>query len=70
MLTLPSRSHGSKHHFAPFRVKFKDGTARNTRRIPKAKWDKHKELLCSLYHNMTVEEIVDFMRAEHGFVAK
>jgi hypothetical protein len=54
----------------PSEFKFKDGTARNTRRIPKAKWDEHKELLCSLYQDRTVEQIVEFMRAEHGFVVK
>jgi hypothetical protein len=54
----------------PSEFKFKDGTARNTPRIPKAKWDEHKELLCSLYQDMTVDEIVEFMQTEHGFFAK
>ena len=50
--------------------RFKDGTARNTPRIPPAKWDEHRELLCSLYQNMTVDEMLAFMRTEHGFVVK
>jgi hypothetical protein len=52
------------------KLKFKNGIARNTPRIPKAKWDEHRALLCSLYQGMTVEEMVEFMRAEHGFVVK
>jgi hypothetical protein len=50
--------------------KFKDGTARNAARIPNAKWDEYKELLCSLHKDMTISEILSFMRTEHGFVAK
>ena len=50
--------------------RFKDGTARNAARIPKEKWDEHKELLCALYKKKTITEIVAFMQAEHGFVAK
>lgn len=51
-------------------LKFKDGTARNANRIPKEKWDEHKELLCSLHKEMTIREILTFMRTEHDFVAK
>jgi Clr5 domain len=50
--------------------KFKDGTARNATRVPNAKWDEHKELLCSLHKEMSVSEMLTFMRTEHGFVAK
>ena len=50
--------------------RFKDGMSRNTARIPKAKWDEHKELLCSLYQENTVSEMLAFMQTEHGFVAK
>lgn len=50
--------------------KFKNGTARNATRIPNAKWDEYKELLCSLHKEMSISEILTFMRTEHGFVAK
>jgi Clr5 domain len=50
--------------------RFKDGTAKNTTRVSKAKWDEHKELLCSLYQEMTISDILAFMRTRHGFVAK
>ena len=50
--------------------RFKDGTARNAARIPKAKWDEHKELLCSLYQEMTISDVLAFMRIKHGLVAK
>jgi len=50
--------------------RFKDGMTRATARIPKAKWDEHRELLCSLYQEMTVADILAFMRTEHDFVAK
>jgi Clr5 domain len=52
------------------KFRFKDGTAKNAARVPKAKWDEHKELLCSLYQEMTSSDICAFMRTEHGFVAK
>jgi len=52
------------------KFKFKNGIARNTPRIPKAKWDEHRSLLGSLYQGMTVEEMVEYMQAEHGFVVK
>jgi hypothetical protein len=52
------------------KYRFKDGTAKNTARVPTTKWDAHKELLCSLYQEMTVSEILTFMRLEHCFVAK
>jgi hypothetical protein len=52
------------------KFKFKNGIARNTPRIPKAKWDEHRALLGSLYQGMTVEEMVEYMRVEHGFVVK
>lgn len=57
---------------APFHpdYSFKDGRARNTARIPKARWDKYKQLLCSLYQEMTINDILIFMSIEHGFVAK
>jgi hypothetical protein len=55
-------------HNTEFR--FKDGTARNTTRIPNAKWDEYKELLCSLHKEMSISEILTFMQTEHGFVAK
>jgi hypothetical protein len=50
--------------------RFKDGMAKNAARIPKAKWDEHKELLCSLHHQMTISEVLVFMWAEHDFVVK
>jgi hypothetical protein len=50
--------------------KFKDGTARNTPRISKEKWEEHRELLCSLYQEKTILEIVTFMQNEHDFMAK
>jgi hypothetical protein len=50
--------------------RFKNGTARNAPRLPKEKWDEHKDLLCSLYLEKTVAEILAFMRTEHGFMAK
>jgi hypothetical protein len=52
------------------KFRFKDGIAKNAARVPKAKWDEHKKLLCSLYREMTIGDILAFMRAEHGFVAK
>jgi hypothetical protein len=52
------------------KLRFKDGTAKNVARIPKAKWDEHKEELCSLYPEMTINGILAFMWARHGFVAK
>jgi len=52
------------------KFRFKNGTARNAARIPKERWDVHKELLCSLYQEKTIAEILAFMRAEHQFVAK
>jgi hypothetical protein len=50
--------------------RFKDGASRNTPRISKAKWDEHKELLCSLYQEKTISEVLAFMQTEHAFVAK
>ena len=50
--------------------KFKDGRARNATRIPNEKWDEYKELLCSLHKEMSINEILIYMQAEHGFVAK
>jgi hypothetical protein len=50
--------------------RFKDGTSKNAARIPKAKWDEHKEQLCSLYQEMTIGGILAFMWTRHGFVAK
>ena len=50
--------------------KFKDGTARNTPRISKEKWKEHKELLCSLYQEKSIIEIVAFMQSEHNLIAK
>jgi hypothetical protein len=52
------------------KFKFKDGTAKSAARVPKAKWDEHKELLCSLYQEMTISGILAFMWTRHGFVAK
>jgi Clr5 domain len=52
------------------KFRFKDGTAKNAARVPKAKWDKHKELLCSLYRGMTIRDVLAFMRSEHGLVTK
>jgi hypothetical protein len=50
--------------------KFKDGNARNAPRISKRKWEEHRELLCSLYEQNTIAEIITFMRTEHDFAAK
>ena len=52
------------------KFRFKDGTAKNVARVPKAKWDEHKKLLCSLYQEMTIGDILAFMQTEHGFVVK
>jgi hypothetical protein len=52
------------------KFRFKDGTAKNAARVPKAKWDEHKELLCSLYRRMTIRDVLAFMRSEHGLVTK
>jgi hypothetical protein len=52
------------------KFRFKNGTAKNAARVPKAKWDEHKELLCSLYQEMTISDIRAFMQTEHDFVAK
>jgi hypothetical protein len=49
---------------------FKDGMGRNAARVPKEKWEEYKEQLCSLYREKTIDEILGFMRTEHGFVAK
>jgi hypothetical protein len=51
-------------------LRFKDGTTRNAARIPKDHWDAHKELLCALYREKTIAEILSFMQSEHGFVVK
>ena len=51
-------------------LRFKDGTARNRARIPKERWEEHKELLCSLYREKTINEILLFMWTEHAFAAK
>jgi hypothetical protein len=50
--------------------KFKDGRVRNATRITNAKWDEHKELLYSLHKEMSINEILIFTQAAHGFVAK
>jgi len=52
------------------KFRFKDGVAKNAARVPKAKWDEHKKLLCSLYQEMTISDIRAFMRTEHSFVAR
>ena len=49
---------------------FKDGMNRNAARVPKEKWEEHKERLCSLYREKTISEILQYMRTEHDFVAK
>ncbi len=49
---------------------FKDGTTRNVARVPPEQWQQHKDLLCSLYQDRTVAELMEVMKHEHGFVAK
>lgn len=51
-------------------LRFKDGTIRNTARLSKAEWDKHKDLLCSLYQEKSIREVLVFMETKYGFVAK
>lgn len=50
--------------------RFKDGAVKNAPRIPKRRWGEHKELLCSLYHEKTIADMITFMQTEHDFVAK
>jgi hypothetical protein len=49
---------------------FKDGMVRNSARVSKEKWAEYKELLCSLYKEKTIAEILVYMRTNHGFEAK
>jgi hypothetical protein len=48
---------------------FKDGTKRNARRVPHEKWNQYKELLCLLYREKTVSEVLKIMKDEHQFIA-
>jgi hypothetical protein len=49
---------------------FKDGMIRNSARVPKEKWIEYKELLCSLYREKTIDEILVYMRTNHNFEVK
>ena len=49
-------------------TRFKDVISRNAACIPKAKRDERKDLLCFLFPEMTVTEVLGFPQLEHGFI--
>jgi hypothetical protein len=49
---------------------FKDGMIRNSARVSKEKWTEYKELLCSLYQEKTIAEMLVYMRTNHNFEVK
>lgn len=49
---------------------FKDGMTRNSARVAQEKWTEYKELLCSLYQEKTIAEILVYMRTNHSFEVK
>jgi hypothetical protein len=52
---------------SPQPLRFVGRPAPRAKPIPKAKWDEHKEELCSLYKEMTLDELMEYMKNEHGF---
>jgi hypothetical protein len=38
--------------------------------IPTQAWERHKELICQMFPNHTLDYIAAFMEREHGFSAK
>jgi Clr5 domain len=48
---------------------FKHGFRLNASRVPNQQWNQHKELLCSLYREKPMSEVVKIMKDEYNILA-